>query len=166
MDDIQRSGDLEDFENPNERVRPTAADPLSSDFDLTSGSVLFDGNLNHPDFYRQGIEALDEKIYDRKEYAKGTESLINHADSQWHAYVLSIVDTTSVGNKLTCYQLLCQDTSQFQCVRLLPENQSANHISLLALAYQPKERSWGKNESRASKEKFPYHILVYVPPRI
>lgn len=95
MDDTQDLEDLEDSNNPD-----NVTDPLNPDFDLASGNMLFDGNLHPPDFYRQEIKTFDEEIYDRKEYAKGTESLINHTDSQWHTYVFSAMCITSVTNTI------------------------------------------------------------------
>ncbi|KAI1122639.1 hypothetical protein F5Y10DRAFT_270884 [Nemania abortiva] len=38
-------------------------------------TVLFDGNILPPEFYKQSIEDLVEEHYDRKEYSKSTDNL-------------------------------------------------------------------------------------------
>lgn len=49
--------------------------------------TLFDGNIRPAEYYRRAVHELDESVFDRKEYAAGTEALIRLADSKWREYV-------------------------------------------------------------------------------
>lgn len=44
---------------------------------------LFDGDVYPTDYDRQILTELDEGVYDRREYARGTEAMITVTRRQW-----------------------------------------------------------------------------------
>lgn len=84
----QRNKDADDV---NRLIEQSETNGTRLDLDgseeLDSADLLFDGNLNHPECYRQGIERLNEVDYDRKDYSAGTELMVGTAGRQWKAYV-------------------------------------------------------------------------------
>lgn len=44
---------------------------------------LFDGNVHPVEHYRKGMNDMDESVFDRKEYAPGTEKAIAATEMRW-----------------------------------------------------------------------------------
>ena len=77
----------DDVVHIEEQLRCNGVSSSNMKLDLMSGDILFDGNLHPPEFYRRGIESLDEESYDRKEYSPTFTVLIDQAEKQWRMYV-------------------------------------------------------------------------------
>ena len=53
------------------------------EIDVDDQVQLFDGNLHPPEYYRRGIEELNEGDFDGEDYSKGTEVLLDGIEEKW-----------------------------------------------------------------------------------
>lgn len=87
----QGAGEIAAVEETIRQVEEQLDDALDLDEDGDSdeSEALFDGNVHPPEYFRQGIEMLenDDSRYLRKEYAVSTVKLIDHTERQWRSWV-------------------------------------------------------------------------------
>ncbi|KAG6354084.1 hypothetical protein INS49_005055 [Diaporthe citri] len=84
--------DMESLAEIEEELRTFASDsaPLPEgelaeldEVDEDDPEALFDGNVAFDEYYRRGMDATDTDSFKRKEYTKGTETLIANTERMW-----------------------------------------------------------------------------------
>ncbi|KAI1748308.1 hypothetical protein F4782DRAFT_534527 [Xylaria castorea] len=80
VDEVEQEVENQDIENLN----------LEDLDDLEE--ELFDGNICPKENYRKDMRTLNETEYDRKEYAPGTEALMNMVEKKWFIFCRDILE--------------------------------------------------------------------------
>ncbi|KAG6358154.1 hypothetical protein INS49_014038 [Diaporthe citri] len=81
---------VEEIEDRVRRFEESGSDMSSDEFD-DDLDKLYHGNKHPPEFYRRGIENMNEDKYTRKVYAKGTMKLIRNSENHWKLYCRTVL---------------------------------------------------------------------------
>ncbi|KAF3768443.1 hypothetical protein M406DRAFT_71451 [Cryphonectria parasitica EP155] len=87
----QRESEVTEIEAEIQQIDASLRSPQTLDKDAYDEDDLFHGNLHPPEFYREGIQVLNEDDFARKQYKPSTMYAINACERQWKQFCETIL---------------------------------------------------------------------------